>query len=114
MTLLAPSRYTFSPICTPKPTRTVTRAGTTIARNSASRRWRWEEFVERHTTWITTLQAQGKADVSLDPELVSRALGAMVSRLAHVHLALEADTANIDDLVSISTRIWISSLKIPG
>lgn len=79
----------------------------------ASRLWRREEFVERHAKWIATLQAEGKADASLDPEVVSRALGAMVSRLAHVHLAMEADTASIDDLVFISTRIWISSLKIP-
>jgi len=80
----------------------------------ASRLCRREDFVARHTKWITTLQEQGQADASLDPELVSRALGAMVSSLAHVHLALEVDTASIDDLVSISTQIWISSLKIPG
>ncbi|WP_019203730.1 TetR/AcrR family transcriptional regulator [Tsukamurella sp. 1534] len=73
---------------------------------------RAEAFVERNAQWIARLQGDGVADPDLDPTLTSRALSAMVSRLAHFHFGLRSATTGVDDLVKISTEVWVRTLRI--
>jgi AcrR family transcriptional regulator len=75
-------------------------------------------FVRRNARSIAKLQAKGQADPDLDPLLASRALSAMMSRLAFGHFVTGEDrddkpTTTEDDLVQIATRLWVNALRIP-
>jgi hypothetical protein len=75
-------------------------------------------FVRRNARSIAKLQAQGQADPDLDPLLASRALSAMISRIAFGHFVTGEDrddtpVATEEDLVQIVTRLWINALRIP-
>jgi len=76
------------------------------------RRRRSAEFIDRNARGIANLQQQGIADAELDPLMASRALSAMVSRLAFYTYVLE-EKGSLDDLVFTSTRIWCNALCIP-
>lgn len=75
-------------------------------------------FVRRNARSIAKLQVKGQADPHLDPLLASRALSAMMSRLAFGHFVAREDredtpTATDEDLVQIVTRLWVNALRIP-
>src|SRR4029077_15798836 len=75
-------------------------------------------FVRRNARSIAKLQAKGQADPDLDPLLASRALSAMMSRLAFGHFLTREDrddtpTTTEEDLVQIATRLWVNALRIP-
>src|SRR6201984_1226373 len=75
-------------------------------------------FVRRNASSIAKLQAKGQADPDLDPLLASRALSAMMSRLAFGHFVTLEDRddtplATEEDLVQIATRLWVNALRIP-
>lgn len=76
------------------------------------RRRRSAEFIERNARGIANLQQLGIADADLDPRMASRALSAMVSRLAFYTYVLD-EWGSLDDLVFTSTRIWCNALQIP-
>jgi AcrR family transcriptional regulator len=76
-------------------------------------------FVRRNARSIAKLQAKGQADPDLDPLLASRALSAMMSRLAFGHFLTREDrddtpTTTEEDLVQIATRLWVNALRIPA
>jgi AcrR family transcriptional regulator len=76
-------------------------------------------FVRRNARSIAKLQAKGRADPDLDPLLASRALSAMMSRLAFGHFVTGEDREDTpkttdDDLVQIATRLWVNALRIPS
>jgi AcrR family transcriptional regulator len=76
-------------------------------------------FVRRNARSIAKLQAKGQADPDLDPLLASRALSAMMSRVAFGHFVTGEDrddtpVATEEDLVQIVTRLWINALRIPS
>jgi AcrR family transcriptional regulator len=76
-------------------------------------------FVRRNARSIARLQAKGQADPDLDPLLASRALSAMMSRLAFGHFVTREDRedtpmATDEDLVQIVTRLWVNALRIPA
>jgi AcrR family transcriptional regulator len=76
-------------------------------------------FVRRNARSIAKLQAKGQADPDLDPLLASRALSAMMSRLAFGHFVTGEDRDDTpatteDDLVQIATRLWVNALRIPA
>jgi AcrR family transcriptional regulator len=76
-------------------------------------------FVRRNARSIAKLQAKGQADPDLDPLLASRALSAMMSRLAFGHFVTGEDrddtpVATEEDLVQIATRLWVNALRIPS
>ena len=76
-------------------------------------------FVRRNARSIAKLQAKGQADPDLDPLLASRALSAMMSRLAFGHFVTHEDRgdtpmATEEDLVQIATRLWVNALRIPS
>jgi len=75
-------------------------------------------FVRRNARSIAKLQAGGQADPHLDPLLASRALSAMMSRLAFGHFVTREDRDDApqttdEDLVQIVTRLWVNALRIP-
>jgi AcrR family transcriptional regulator len=76
-------------------------------------------FVRRNARSIANLQAKGQADPDLDPLLASRALSAMISRIAFGHFVTREDRddmpmATEEDLVKIATRLWVNALRIPS
>jgi AcrR family transcriptional regulator len=76
-------------------------------------------FVRRNARSIANLQAKGQADPDLDPVLASRALSAMMSRIAFGHFVTGEDrddtpAATEEDLVQIATRLWVNALRIPS
>src|ERR1700756_4495652 len=76
-------------------------------------------FVRRNARSIAKLQAKGQADPDLDPLLASRALSAMMSRIAFGHFVTGEDRddtpiATEEDLVQIATRLWVNALRIPS
>jgi AcrR family transcriptional regulator len=76
-------------------------------------------FVRRNARSIAKLQAKGQADPDLDPLLASRALSAMMSRLAFGHFVTGEDRddtpmATEEDLIQIATRLWVNALRIPS
>lgn len=75
------------------------------------RRRRSTEFVRRNAASVRGLQSRGFAAADLDPELTSRALSLMVSRLAFHAFVIEG-TYTIDELVKTATHIWCLSLGI--
>ncbi|MBE7324742.1 TetR/AcrR family transcriptional regulator [Nocardioides sp. Y6] len=77
------------------------------------RSMRAHRFIERNAAAIRRLQAEGVADPALDPELASKALSAMVSRVAFSAYVLE-DPVPLDDLVEVTTRLWANALWITG
>jgi len=76
------------------------------------RRRRSVDFIDRNARGIANLQQLGIADAELDPLMASRALSAMVSRLAFYTYVL-GELGSLDDLVFTSTRIWCNALRIP-
>lgn len=75
------------------------------------RRHRSARFIERNARSIAALQQLGLADPDLDALVASRALSAMVSRLAYYTYVLKEE-ASIDELVEVSTRLWCNALGI--
>jgi AcrR family transcriptional regulator len=76
-------------------------------------------FVRRNARSIAKLQAKGQADQDLDPLLASRALSAMMSRVAFGHFVTHEDRddsppTSEEDLVQIVTRLWVNALRIPS
>lgn len=76
------------------------------------RRLRSAEFIRRNARGIEALQKQGIVDADLDPLMASRALSAMVSRLAFYTYVLE-EHSPLESLVFTTTRLWCNALKIP-
>src|SRR6202048_1544762 len=75
-------------------------------------------FVRRNARSIANLQAKGQADRDLDPLLASRALSAMISRIAFGHFVTREDRDDTpvttdEDVVQIVTRLWVNALQIP-
>src|ERR1700755_202450 len=75
-------------------------------------------FVRRNARSIAKLQVKGYADPDLDPLLASRALSAMMSRIAFGHFVTGEDRddtpiATEEGLVQLVTRLWIKALRIP-
>jgi hypothetical protein len=76
-------------------------------------------FVRRNARSIAELQAKGQADPDLDPLLASRALSAMMGRVAFGHFVTREDREDTpatteEDLVQIVTRLWVNALRIPS
>ena len=76
-------------------------------------------FVRRNARSIAKLQAKGQADPDLDPLLASRALSAMMGRVAFGHFVTREDredtpTVTDEDVVQIVTRLWVNALRIPS
>jgi AcrR family transcriptional regulator len=76
-------------------------------------------FVRRNANSIAKLQAKGQADPDLDPVLASRALSAMMSRVAFGHFVTREDRedtpmATDEDVVAVVTRLWVNALRIPS
>ncbi|WP_041624879.1 TetR/AcrR family transcriptional regulator [Stackebrandtia nassauensis] len=78
---------------------------------------RGDAFIRRNARSIAALQKRGLADQTLDPQLASRALSSMVSRLGFWHFVLEpeesADPARFEELVATATRLWANALRLP-
>lgn len=78
----------------------------------ALRRERARTFVERNAQAIADLQERGLADPELDALMASRALSAMISRLAVSAFALDTEEIDFEDFVYTATRIWCNGLGI--
>ena len=76
-------------------------------------------FVRRNARSIAKLQAEGQADPDLDALLASRALSAMMGRVAFGHFVTREDREDTpatteENLVQIVTRLWVNALRIPS
>lgn len=70
-------------------------------------------FEERNVRGIRRLQREGKADPTLDAELVADALSCMVSRDAYLTFAVGLrENVDFDQLVSTLTTLWVNALRI--
>lgn len=78
----------------------------------ALRRERARIFVERNAQAIANLQERGLADPELDPLMASRALSAMISRLAVSAFALGTEDIDFEEFVYTATRLWCNGLRI--
>lgn len=78
----------------------------------ALRRERARIFVERNAQAIADLQERGLADPELDPLMASRALSAMISRLAVSAFALGTEEIDFEEFVYTATRLWCNGLRI--
>jgi AcrR family transcriptional regulator len=64
---------------------------------------------------LAKLQADGRADPTLDPVASVRALSSMVSRSAYITFVLEEEGPEaIGGLAETLTLLWVSALKIPA
>lgn len=86
-------------------------------RISTLRRERGEAFFARNAETIRRLQAAGRVDEEVDPELTARSLGLMVSRHCHYVFVEPGDTAfegedGADRLARALTSIWLRALGI--
>jgi AcrR family transcriptional regulator len=63
---------------------------------------------------IRRLQRAGQADPSLDADLASLALSAMVSRSAYAAFAVGRRPIDAGRLAATLSRIWASALRLPG
>lgn len=75
------------------------------------RRQRSNAFARRNAKGIASLQERGLVDTELDPVQASRALSAMVSRMAYYSYCL-GDEIPMDDLVETCTRLWVNALQM--
>jgi AcrR family transcriptional regulator len=71
---------------------------------------RTNAFVARNAALIRTLQEDGWADCSLDPELAAGALSAMVSRSAYLAFAA-GRRVDFEQLAATLTRLWVNALQ---
>ncbi|WP_072688201.1 TetR/AcrR family transcriptional regulator [Rhodococcus marinonascens] len=79
-------------------------------------RQRDEAFFGRNARSIADLQARGLADASLDPMLTSKALSAMVGRVAYGYFVgplSERESATVNQLTAGLARMWTNALRIP-
>ncbi|MGY2029395.1 TetR/AcrR family transcriptional regulator [Nocardia gipuzkoensis] len=81
------------------------------------RRKRAHAFVLRNSHSIEQLQQRGAVDDELDPIFTSWALSAMVSRIAYWYFVSSEGgdpgrPRTLDDLVSLTTRLWANSLRL--
>lgn len=72
---------------------------------------RGQAFIERNARQIAELQRDGLVDPDLSPYLTSRALSAMVSRLAFNTFSLGV-SADFEELVFTITRLWANALGL--
>lgn len=77
------------------------------------RRRRTDAFVQRNARAIVDLQERGLADPGLDPDLASKALSAMVSRVAF-HTFCFNEPIDFERMVATCTDLWCNALKLPG
>jgi AcrR family transcriptional regulator len=81
----------------------------------AFRSQRADAFIQRNAAGIADLQERGFAAADVDPLLASRALSAMVSRLAYSVFVLDEATegagADFEVLVTTVTRLWANALQ---
>jgi AcrR family transcriptional regulator len=70
-------------------------------------------YIGRAEESIRQLQASGLADPDLDVLYTATALTAMMSRLSHRVLAVDAADDNLDRITAVATLIWIRALGIP-
>jgi hypothetical protein len=73
---------------------------------------RTNAFVARNARLIRRLQADGRADATLDPDLAALAISSMVSRTAYVAYAIGTRPVDLDHLVHTLTRLWVNALQI--
>ncbi|NHN56797.1 TetR/AcrR family transcriptional regulator [Calidifontibacter sp. DB0510] len=75
------------------------------------RRRRARAFIDRNARHIAALQERGMVDPTLDPQLTSACLSAMVSRMAY-HVFVLGDRYTMNDLVDTLTRVWVGALRL--
>lgn len=75
------------------------------------RRDRGWVFVKRNARAIKDLQDRGLADPDVDPEMASRVLSGMISRLAFATFVLN-DGGDFEQLVYTASRLWCNALRI--
>lgn len=76
------------------------------------RRRRSDAFVQRNAQAIVALQRAGMADPDLDPLVSSKALSAMVSRVAF-HVFCYEEEIDFEVLVQTCTGLWVNALRLP-
>lgn len=73
---------------------------------------RQKHFADRAEHAIRRLQADGTADVGIDPEIAAVALGSMVARFAELWLIEDWAVYDFDHAVDQVTRLWANAIGL--
>jgi AcrR family transcriptional regulator len=76
------------------------------------RRQRTLSFARRNARAIRRLQAEGRADTTLDALVTSLALSSMVSRTAYAIYAVEVHPFDFELVLRTVTQLWANALKL--
>lgn len=75
------------------------------------RRRRGNAFASRNAKLIRELQAEGRVDPTLDPQITSYALSSMVARMAYLVFALR-QRIPFEQLVETLNQLWANALQL--
>jgi AcrR family transcriptional regulator len=78
-----------------------------------ARMQRQKHFAERAEASVRRLQAQGLADLDIDPEIAAVALGAMIARFAELWLVEDWADYPFDHATDQVTRLWANAIGLP-
>ena len=74
---------------------------------------RQKHFAERAEASVRRLQAQGLADLHIDPEIAAVALGAMIARFAELWIVEDWADYPFDHATDQVTRLWANAIGLP-
>lgn len=77
-----------------------------------ARMQRQKHFADRAERAIRRLQASGRADRSIDPEIAAVALGSMIGRFAELWLVEDWGRIDFDHAVEQVTRLWANAIGV--
>ena len=78
-----------------------------------ARMQRQKHFAERAEASVRRLQAQGLADLHIDPEIAAVALGAMIARFAELWIVEDWADYPFDHATDQVTRLWANAIGLP-
>ena len=78
-----------------------------------ARMQRQKHFAERAEASVRRLQAQGLADLDIDPEIAAVALGAMIARFAELWIVEDWADYPFDHATDQVTRLWANAIGLP-
>jgi AcrR family transcriptional regulator len=73
---------------------------------------RQKHFADRAVRHIERLQAAGKADKAIDPEITALALGSMVARVAELWLIEHWGDYELETVADQVTRLWANAIGL--
>ena len=73
---------------------------------------RQKHFAERAEASVRRLQAEGAADLEIDPEIAAAALGSMIARFAELWLVEGWANYEFDHAAEQVTKLWANAIGL--